>query len=130
MVWPNFFLMNTFLLLKDLNFSLLFHTMYWLPMLKKRPYKARFIAYSSSCTTTELSKLLTSCLTAVKSRVIRYYETVYERSRKNMFWSIKTSDEVHSKLKSRGPRVTSLSTYDFSTLYTTLLHNLIKEKTS
>ena len=28
-------------------------------------YKARFIANSSSCTTTELSKLLTSCLTAV-----------------------------------------------------------------
>ena len=41
-------------------------TMYWLPKLHKRPYKARFIANSSSCTTTELSKLLTSCLTAVK----------------------------------------------------------------
>ena len=27
---------------------------------KKKPYKARFIANSSSCTTTELSKLLTS----------------------------------------------------------------------
>ena len=32
----------------------------------KTPFKARFIANSSSCTTTELSKLLTSCLTAVK----------------------------------------------------------------
>ena len=31
-----------------------------------KPYKARFIANSSSCTT-ELSKLLTSCLTAVKT---------------------------------------------------------------
>ena len=30
-------------------------------------YKAIFIANSSSCTTTELSKLLTSCLTAVKN---------------------------------------------------------------
>ena len=64
-------------------------TMYWLPKLHKRPYKARFIVISSSCTASELSKLLASCLTAVKSRVIRYYETVYERSRKNMFWSIK-----------------------------------------
>ena len=35
-------------------------TMYWLPKLHKRPYKARFKANSSSCTTTELSKLLTS----------------------------------------------------------------------
>ena len=33
----------------------------------KKPYKARVIANSSSCTTTELSKLLTSCLTAVKN---------------------------------------------------------------
>ena len=31
-------------------------------------------------------------------------------------------------LKSRGFRASSLSTYDFSTLYTTLPHNLIKEK--
>ena len=31
----------------------------WLPKFHKTPYKARFIANSSSCTTTELSKLLT-----------------------------------------------------------------------
>ena len=55
-------------------------TMYWLPKLHKTPYKARFIANSSSCTTTELSKLLTSCLTAVKNHVIRYCDKVYERS--------------------------------------------------
>ena len=103
-------------------------TMYWLPKLHKRPYKARFIANSSPCTTTELSKLLTSCLTAIKSHVIRYCETVYETSNKNWFWSIKNSGEVLSKLKCRGFRATSLSTYDFSTLYTTLPHNLIKEK--
>ena len=98
-------------------------TMYWLPKLHKKTYKARFIANSSSCTTTELSKLLTSCLTAVKNHVIRYCEKVYERSGKNLFWSIKNSGEVLNKLKSRGFRVTSLSTYDFSTLYTTLPHN-------
>ena len=44
------------------------------------------------------------------------------------FWSIKNSGAVLNKLKSRGFRATSLSTYDFSTLYTTLPHNLIKEK--
>ena len=35
-----------------------------------------------------------------------------------------------NKLKSRGVRATSLSTYAFSTLYTTLPHNFIKEKLS
>ena len=38
----------------------------------------------------------------------------------------KNYGKVLSKLKSRGIRTTSLSTYDFSTLYTTLPHNLIK----
>ena len=45
-----------------------------------------------------------------------------------MFWPIKNSGEVLNKLKSRGFRATSLSTYDFSTLCTTLPHNLFKEK--
>ena len=31
-------------------------TFYWLPKLHKQPYKSRFIANSSLCTTTELSK--------------------------------------------------------------------------
>ena len=77
---------------------------------------------------TEISKLFTSCLTAIEAKVIQYCETVYERSGKNMFWPIKNSDEVLSKLKDIGYQATSLSTYDFSTLYTTLPHNLIKEK--
>ena len=42
-------------------------TLYWLPKLHKRPHKARSIANSSSCTTTVLSKLLTSFITAIKN---------------------------------------------------------------
>ena len=45
-----------------------------------------------------------------------------------MFWPIRNSGEVLSQLKDIGYQVTSLSTYDFSTLYTALPHNLIKEK--
>ena len=45
-----------------------------------------------------------------------------------MFWPIKNSGEVLSKLKDIGYKATGLSTYDFSTLYTTLPHNPIKEK--
>ena len=72
--------------------------------------------------------MLTSCLTAVKIHVIKYCEKVYERSGKNLFWSIKNSGEILDKLKARDFNATSLSTYDFSTLYTTLPHNLIKDK--
>ena len=55
-------------------------TIYWLPKLHKRPYKSRFIANSSSCT--EVSILLTSCLTAIKNHVIKYCTKVYERNGK------------------------------------------------
>ena len=45
-------------------------TLYWLPKLHKRPYKSRFIANSSACTTTELSIILTYWLAAIKNHVI------------------------------------------------------------
>ena len=76
--------------------------LYWLPKLHKRAYKSRFIAISST--------------------------TFYERNGKHLFWSFKISGEILNKLKSRGFLASGLSTYDFSTLYPTLPHNLIKEK--
>ena len=44
------------------------------------------------------------------------------------FGLLKNSGEILYKLKSRGFLASGLSTYDFSTLYTTLPHNLIEEK--
>ena len=102
-------------------------TLYWLPKLHKRSYKARFIANSSSCTITVLSKLLTSCLTAFKKHWIRYYDTV-NRDGINYFWSIKNSNDVLNKFKSKNFQASKLSTYDFSILYTTLPHHLIKDE--
>ena len=58
---------------------------YWLPKLHKKTYTARFIANSSSCTTTELSKLLTYCLTTITNHDIKYCEKVYESFGKNIF---------------------------------------------
>ena len=60
-----------------------------------------------------MSKLLTSCLTAVKNRLIKYYDTCHE---------------VLNKLKFKGFKTSTLSTYDFFTLNTTLPHHLIKDK--
>ena len=64
-------------------------TLYWLPKLHKQPYKSRFIANSSACSTTELSILFTSCLTAIKNHVIKYCTTVYERNCKIYFGLLK-----------------------------------------
>ena len=103
-------------------------TFYWLPKLHKRPYKARFIANSSPCSTTSLSKVLTSCLTAIKNHWIKYCEKTYEREGINYFWSIKYSTEILNKLKAKGFQASTISTYDFSTLYTTLSHNFIRNQ--
>ena len=94
----------------------------------KKPYKACFITNSSSCTTTSLSKVSTSCLTAVKNHWIKYCEKTYEREGINYFWSIKNSTKILSKLKAKGFQASKISTYTFSTLYTTLPHNLIKKQ--
>ena len=76
--------------------------------------------------TIKIANLLS--FSAIKHHVIKYCEKVYEKSGKNIcFWSIKNSCEVLNKLKSRGFRASSLSTYDFSILFT-LLHNLSKDK--
>ena len=60
--------------------------------------------------------------------VIKYCKEVYERLDKNLFWSIKNLGEVLDKLKARDFNATYLSTYDCSTLNTTLPHNLITDK--
>ena len=60
-------------------------TFYWLPKLHKRPYKSRFISNSSHCSTTILSKHITSALTAVKDHIIKYSETAFSNSNVNLF---------------------------------------------
>ena len=59
------------------------------------------------------------------------YFSVNAPARQVMFSCLATSiysGEILNKLKSRGFLASGLSTYDFSTIYTTLPHNLIKEK--
>ena len=70
-------------------------TINWLPKVDKRPYKLGFIANSSSCTTTELSILLTSCLTAIKNHVIKYCTTVYERNDQKYFGLLKSGEILY-----------------------------------
>ena len=101
--------------------------MYWLPKLHKTPYKSRFIANSSHCSLKTLSVHLTSALSAIKHHIINYCEVAYSNSGVNYFWSIDNTSKVLDKLKTLN-NITTISTYDFSTLYTSLPHQQIKEK--
>ena len=59
---------------------------------------------------------------------IKYCGKTYEREGINYYWSIKTPTEILNKLKTKGFQASTISTYDFSTLYTTLPHNLIRNQ--
>ena len=60
-------------------------TLYWSPTLHKK-YKSRFIANSSSCTTTKLNIYTFDFLPHCdKNHSIKYFTTVYDRNGKNVF---------------------------------------------
>ena len=67
---------------------------YWIPKLHKKPYKSRFIAGSSSCTTTKISKLITSCLKLIKKHCISYCDTIKNKTGVNAMWIINNSLDV------------------------------------
>ena len=91
---------------------------------------SRFISNSSRCSTIILSKHITSALTTVKDHVIKYSETASSDSNVNYFWSIKNSSEVIKKLRLRNFQCYQVhaTSFNFSTLYTSLPHDLIKAK--
>ena len=101
-------------------------TFLWLSKLHKRPYKSCFMSNSSHCSTTILSKHITSALIAIKDRVTKYSETAFSNSNVNYFWFIKNSSEVIEKSRLREFRGSQVSPFDFSTFYTSLPHDLIE----
>jgi hypothetical protein len=70
--------------------------LYWITKHHKTPYKERYIAGSSTCSTKELSIHLTNILSAVKEGQQKYCETVYSR-----MWILKNSKDLLDNLKSR-----------------------------
>ena len=56
-----------------------------------------------------------------------YCKTIYNRNRYNYFWSVENSLEVLDKLD-RINNPSSIYTYDFSTLYTNLPLDLVKDE--
>ena len=102
-------------------------SIYWIPKLHKNPYKQRYIAGSAKCTTKPLSKLLTTLLTAVKDGLKSYCDKAYSTSGVNQMWILKNSKDLQEYLSSGNlTNCDSISTFDFSTLYTTLPHDKLK----
>ena len=95
----------------------------------KNPYKHIFIAGSSKCSTKPLSILLTKLLTHIKQGLQKYCETAYSRSGINQMWILKNSEELLEHLISPTfNHITSIKSFDFSTLYTTIPHQRLKDR--
>ena len=105
---------------------------YWLPKMHKDPYGARFIAASSKCTTKPLSKLLTSCLSLVMIDFKEYCEGIYRNTGIHCFWIVNNSQQVISTLKdiNTSAKAKHYDSYDFSTLYTSIPHDSLKNNMS
>ena len=103
--------------------------LYWTPKLHKSTVKHRFIAGSSKCTTKQLSSLLTKVITVIKIALEKYCSIKTSHTGVNNMWILKNSTNLLSSLSHLGVhRATSIHTFDFSTLYTSIPHDLLKSR--
>ena len=71
----------------------------------------------------------TKVLTTVKDGLIRYNNTKTSCNGVNSMWIVKNSTSLLSSLDQLDVRTaTSVQTYDYSTLYTSIPHNLLKSR--
>ena len=99
-----------------------------MPKLHKNPYNYRFIAASHKCTTKPLSRFLNSALRLILKHFREYCLGIYRNTGVNAFWIVENSLEVLDSLRSIPTRKAQLASFDFSTLYTAIPHNLLKDK--
>ena len=100
--------------------------LYRTPKLHKSAVKHRFIDDSSKCTTKELFSLLTKILTVIKTGLEKYCSIKASHTGVNNMSILKNSTNLLSSVGHLGAhRATSIQTFDFSALYTSIPHDLV-----
>ena len=99
--------------------------LYWNSKQHKTPYKARFIAGATHCTTKPLSVELSLVMKCIKNHFKAYCEQIHQRTGISLYWSVDNSLQCINKLESM--KASSVHTFDFSTLYTNLPLKSIEE---
>ena len=99
--------------------------MYWTPKMHKNPSGCRFIIASKHCSTKPLSKSISSVFKLIFNQVEKFHKNAKFFNHYNKFWVLQNADPVLDILRNinRKKRAKSISTYDFSTLYTKLPHD-------
>ena len=102
---------------------------YWTPKLHKTPIKFRFIIAAPDCSIKPLSRTITKMFKLFYRQIEQYNAKSYYFSYVKTFWVIQNHDKVISSLKKLNKRngIKSMSTFDFSTLYTKIPHDQLLE---
>ena len=103
--------------------------MYWTPKMHYSPSRARFIVASACCSTKPLSKTVSIIFRKIQNQIQNFHDKAIFYSNYNRFWVIKNSKPVLDRLQELNTkkRAKSISTFDFSTLYTKLPHKNLVE---
>ena len=95
------------------------------PKLHKNPYKFRFIAGAYNSSIKPLSLILHRVLKHFKEHFVRYCRVSEKQSGKKLYIAVQSSYDIVNYLKNYNIKPMTGKSYDFSTLYTTLPHDII-----
>ena len=102
---------------------------YWTPKLHKNPIKFRFIIAAPNSSIKPFSKAITKIFRLFYQQVETYNTKSFFYSQVKTFWVIQNNEHVINSIKklNRRSSVRSMSTFDFSTLYTKIPHEKLLE---
>ena len=99
--------------------------MYWVPQMDKNPFKVKFIIASPKSSIKPLARTITSIFRLFFRQIQIYNDKCRFFTGVNTFWVVQNSKSVTDVMNGFNKRrkVTSVSTFHISTLYTKLPHN-------
>ena len=102
-------------------------SMYWIPKMHKNPVGARFIVASKTCSTKPLTEVISNVFKMLYKHVEGFNNKSHFYSSFKKFWVVQNSFPIIKQLDSVNAKNNAkrISTFDFSTLYTTIPHCLL-----
>ena len=104
-------------------------SMYWIPKMHKTPVGERFIIASPKCSLKPLLKDITSILKLFQKQIESFHDKNRVWVGVSNFWIIQNNKPVVDRINKISAKkgAVSVRTFDFSTRYTKIPHNLLKE---
>ena len=101
--------------------------MYWIPKLHKTPIGSRFIVASNTCATKPITEVTSRIFKMIFAHIESFHNKSLFYSNYKKFWVVQNSFPIVEKVDKINLKrnAKNISTFDFSTLYTTLPHDLL-----